>query len=530
MNWRSVSPWGLVIALVGFLLTRVTVTLAVDGSTTEFLFAGIIPLVLGLSLAAFGVILAVGAYDRELVRTTALWSLVGTGTMGVLVVLTVLGSQSDLTAMADLRRQIYLSNFLIGGAVGGTLTGLYAARNRRHRRDLRQQTNRLILLNRLLRDKVINSATAIKGHADVLSERRREQSVEVVGEQADSVIETIENVTYLAETADRSEQSLGSVDVADCLNRQIEAVKTRFPDAEFDCEMPAEKAYVRANAQLAEVFRQLLVNAVEYSDGQSHVDVAVDLAPSHVTVRIADDGPGLPTDQQSLLEAGEIAEFDDPTTGFGLNIVRLLVESFDGRIETTVGDAGTTVSIRLPRQRAQTGGNSATRTITPGVSTPRIALAVGASLIAGVVMGGGMLAAGGDVPIIGALYGAESIVVAAVSHEFHSVVFGLVYASLLSALPVGIGRRLRTQIGVAVGLGLLLWFVAAGVVMPLWLGLLGIDAAVPMVTAASLLGHLLWALSLGTIYYYGNRLLAGATTPNRRHSVLDGVAQRILDE
>ncbi|MXR52147.1 sensor histidine kinase [Halovenus sp. WSH3] len=510
MNWRSLSPWGLVIALLGFVLTRMTVTLAAQESTRQFLFAGIVPLVLGLSLTAFGVILTVGAYDQTLLRRTALWSIAGTGGMAVLVVLTALGTQSDVSTMAEFRQQTYLSNFLIGGAVGGTLTGLYAARNRRHRRDLKRQANRLILLNRLLRDKVINSATAIKGHASVLADGDRTESIDVIDGQTDDIIETVENVKYLSETADRSDRSLGAVDVIDCLDSEIDAVRDLAPEAEITVETPAEDVLVRANAQLAEVFRQLLLNAVEYADENApRVDASVDLAPNHVTVHISDTGPGLPADQRALLERGEIAEFDDPTTGFGLNIVRLLVESFDGQITTTVDSSGTTVSLRLPREGATLGTSSPGATATTaGVAPSRVALAVGASLVAGAVMALAMLVVGGDVPVIGALYGVDNLIVATISHEFHSVVFGLVYAGLLSALPAESSRRLRHQMGIAVGFSLALWLVAAGVVMPLWLRALGLDATVPMLSAPSLLGHLLWGLSLSALYFYGDRWLA----------------------
>lgn len=527
MNWRSVSPWGVVIALIGFVLTRVTVTLAAQESAVQFLFAGIVPLVLGLSLTAFGIILTVGAYDRALLRRTALWALAGTGGMAILVVLTLLGSRPGLSTMAEFRQQTYLSNFLIGGAVGGTLTGLYAARNRRHRQDLQRQANRLVLLNRLLRDKVINSATAIKGHASVLADGEREESLAVIDGQADDIIETVENVKYLSETADRADRSLGAIDVIDYLDEEIETVEAMAPEAEFDWQAPAEEVRVRANAQLAEVFRQLLLNAAEYGGDAARVGVAVDLTPNQVTVRISDNGPGLPADQQALLERGEIAEFDDPTTGFGLNIVRLLVESFDGQIATTVDDSGTEVAIRLPREGATLGGDAVTIT-TPGVASSRVALAVGASLVAGAVMGVGMVAAGGNVPIIGALYGIENVAVAVISHEFHSVVFGLVYAGLLSALPAVSTDQLRSQIRVSIAFGLVLWLFAAGLVMPVWLQLVGIDAAVPMISLPSLLGHLLWALSLSTIYFYGDRWLTEATTSDSG-SLLDWLPGRISD-
>ena len=207
------TTYGLLIGAIGFVLTRFTVTLAATDSTGQFLFAGIVPLVLGLSLTAFGVILAVGAYDAAFVRTTAVWCVLGTVTMLALVVLTLLGSEpAALMDMDAARERTYLSNFLIGGALGGTLTGLYAAQNRRHRTALRQQANRLVLLNRLLRDRVINAATAIKGYTEMLEETP-DHSGEVIDSQADTVIETVENVKYLSETSDRATVAVGGIDL-----------------------------------------------------------------------------------------------------------------------------------------------------------------------------------------------------------------------------------------------------------------------------------------------------------------------------
>ncbi len=527
MNWRSLSASGLLIALIGFFLTRFTVTLAARDSTVQFLFAGVVPLVLGLSLSAFGVILTVGRYDRQLVRTTARWCVIGTGAMGILVVLTFLGSQPDgLMNIDELRAQTYLSNFLIGGAVGGTLTGLYAASNRRHRRDLQQQANRLILLNRLLRDQVINAATAIKGHADVLENQHNQQSVETIGEQAQNVIDIIEDVKYLSNTADKSTLSIGAVDLKACLDEELETIQKHYSDAEYSYSPPDENIDVRANAQLREVFQQLFVNAIEYSDEDTpRVDVHVETTRTEAVVQISDNGPGLPDDQQRLLECGEIAEFDDPTTGFGLNIVRLLVESFEGTIDTDVGETGTTISITLPRvDRAQpTTTASPSSLTTPGVSPSRIVLAVSSALVAGITMGIAMNAAGGEIPVIGALYGVKDPAIAIITHEFHSVVFGLVYAGALSAGPVMYTQSMRDRLLIALGLGVALWLVAAGIIMPLWLQLVGIPESIPMLTLPSLIGHVVWALTLGVLYHYGDRWLAQTGVIDELPRVLDRV-------
>jgi two-component system OmpR family sensor kinase len=506
MGRRTISLSGLVIALVGFGLTRITVTLAAMDSTAQFLFAGIVPLVLGLSLSAFGVILTVGAYDTRLVRAAALWCVVGTVTMAVLALLTLLGSQPEAFTDADeIRRQAYLSNFLIGGAIGGTLTGVYASQNRRHRIDLRQQANRLTLLNRLLRDQVINAATAIKGHADVLENEHNDQSATVIGKQAENVIEIVENVKYLSGTADKSDLTLGEVDLVACVEQELTAIESEYPETTIECSSPDSEVEVRANAQIREVFRHLFENALEYSDAETpRLDVHVEASRNIATVSISDNGPGLPESQQALLERGEIAEFDDPTSGFGLNIVRLLVESFEGEIQTTVTEEGSTIEIELPRTgTGGTAGNPRTLTAS-GVEPSRLVLSIGAALVAGVTMGVSMSAMGGDVPVIGALYGAREPVVAWITHQFHSIVFTLAYAGILSVMPLTYTKGLARRVVIAVVWSLVLWLFAAGILMPAWLQLVGIEVSLPNVTLFSFVGHLVWGLTVGVLYHAGD--------------------------
>jgi len=506
MERYPVSISGLVIALLGFGLTRFTVTLVAVESMGQFLFTGIIPLVMGLSLSAFGVILSVGAYDKRLVRTTAQWCVLGTATMAALALLTVLGTEpSMLTSTETIRDQAYLSTFLIGGAVGGTLTGLYASRSQRQQTDLRQQANRLVVLNRLLRDQVINSALAIKGHADVLETDYNENSVEVVGRQSDEIIDTVENVKYLSETADKTDLTLSEIDLTASLETEAATIRETHPEVTVELDVPDETIEVRANSQLNEVFRQLFENAVEYSESP-RLEIAVQSNHRVVTVRVADNGPGLPDAQRELLESGEIAEFDDPTTGFGLNIVRLLVESFDGSIETRVADEGTTVEIRLPRSN---GGTETTRSLgVTGVETSRLALSVGIGLVSGVTMGLAMSVTGFDVDLIGALYGIDQVGVAMITHQFHSVVFALVYAALLSVLSQSVTGTLRSRVGIGVSIGLSLWVIAAGIVMPIWLRLVGIEAPLPNITLPSLTGHVVWGLTTGVAYHLGDGWLA----------------------
>jgi signal transduction histidine kinase len=497
---RRVNLGGLVVAALGFFLTRFTVTLAVTDEPIRFVLAGLVPLALGLGLAAFGVALAVGDVDPALVRTTAKWCVLGTAAMFGLVVLTLLGETAG--SMAELGRvqsRSSLANFLIGGAVGGTFTGLYAARNRRQRRDLRQQTNRLEVLNRLLRHEILNSVTAIRGYA-TLGEESGGRASEVIGRRSRDIERTIEQVKYLTRTAGESGGTGAAVDLDACLDAAVESVRGSHPEADVALASAKTGFRVRANERVEQVFVHLLENAVVHADRETPTaEVSVTATPTSVRVAVADDGPGLPPEQRRLLEAGDIGSFDDPKAGFGLNVVRLLVESYRGSIETVVDDGGTTVTVVLPRAAGDGTGIRPTPDEPTGVrvSAPRLVVTVGAALLAGAVMGLATEVLGGAVPVIGALYGVQDAAVGWLTHEFHSVVFGFVFAGLLRALPGRVRASLRATVGLGVAWGLVLWAVAGGVVMPVWLNLVGIPAPVPNVAMTPLVTHVVWGVVLG---------------------------------
>lgn len=505
---RDVNYSGLVIAGVGFFLTRFTVTLAIYQDPVRFYTAGIIPLVLGLGLAAFGVALMVSNLDASFVRTTALWCVLGVGTMLVLVVLTLLGSTPNgLPDLATVRSQTYLSNFLIGGGVGGTLTGLYASHNRRQRNELQHQANRLEVLNRLLRHEVLNALTAIRGYAGIDAGG---ESQRVIESKADAIERTIEQVKYLTRSARGPNRQLTAIDAEEYLNDSVETVRKRYPNAKISIsiEKSEQNLSVLANDRLTHVFVHLLENAVVYSgDDKPAVDVRLTETIDRVRIRVTDTGSGLPESQQVLLESGEITRFDNPESGYGLNIVRLLVENYHGSIETDVDQGGTTITLELPRTDATGPGLRSDLTIPMGVrpDVPQILVTLVAALIAGVFYGLASNSLGGSVAGIGIFYGAADPVVGWLTHQFHSIVFAFVFAGIVSFIPARYRNHVPIYGAIGVGWALCLWIVAAGVIAPIWLRLLGLSVPIPNLSTTSLVSHLLWGFSLGVLVAWGDK-------------------------
>ena len=518
------APSGLVVAAVGFALTRFTVTLARYEDPFQFVVGGAVPLVLGLGLAAFGVALVVGEFDRVFVRRVTAWCLAGAAAMLVLVVLTLAANGTSF-AMEPIRSRTYLSNFLIGGSVGGALTGVYAARSAGQRRDLARQASQLEMVNRLLRDEVLNAVTVIRGRAEVLrsvtdegeptgglrasSDRGSDDdSVAAIKRRSDDVESTIRNVKHITRNGDDG-ATLDATPVADCVSAAVGTVRDRYPDARLTTDGVDGDLLVWANPLLEDAVTHLVENAVAYSDAPTpRAEVAVTTTESTVSIAVTDNGPGLPADQRSLIERGEIGDYRDRSTGFGLNIVRLLAHSYDGSVDATVTDSGTTVTLTLRRADTPDRTAPSTRSLSPS----RLGVALVSSLVAGLVMGVSLQLAVGTVPVIGALYGAGNVWVGWITHEFHSVVFGLAYAALVALVPDRYGDGV-TYYGVALAWATILWLVAASLVMPAWLRLVGVPAALPNLRPTLLAGHLLWGGTLAVCYRAGCSFATRWTEP-----------------
>lgn len=503
---RRFNPSGLITALLGFFLTRYTVTFALTDAPVTFVVGGILPLILGLSLSVFGVALAVGSFERWYVRTIVLWTLLGATAIGLLILATVYGGGKSL--FEEIRTVGIFSNVLIGGSVGGALTGLYAAQNKSVQRELLNRQNRLVVLNRLLHDEVMNAVTVIKGTAPLLKEEADSglNSVEAILEKTESIEEAMSSVRDLAEPGPESERR--PVEVARAIEDALQRARERHPEAEFVAQEIPSEVSVYTNHRIVDVLYHLLVNGAEHAGVEApQVTVAVDATEEAVTISVMDEGPGLSDLHREALEEGTTISDGDPTTGLGLYLVRLFVRVFRGSIDTRVTDQGTTISITLERVGHTTSArpSSPARDSVVGVAPAQLASVALLALAAGVVMGGYVHFTTGSIPVIGALYGTESVLVGGLTHEFHSLVFGLIYAAILVVLPDWGENGWGRSVAVAVGWGVALWLVASGIVMPSWLNLVGIETPVPNLSSHSLFAHVIWGLVLGGGYHLSRR-------------------------
>lgn len=484
------KPAGLLVAVIAFVLTRGLLTGGLATGVSESSLAIVVPLAVGLGIVVYGVSLSISTHSRAHARTVAEWYLVGTVGVAGLV---VFGGSEFSMSPTGVAADTAVISAAVGGGAAGLLLGVRTARNCQQTDRLAQQTDQVTLLHRLLRHEVLNGLTAIRGHAGLLVDGDSDgeaRSLTAVEENTDRIERTVEDVGFLVRSVDDTVAALGAVDLGEVLQR----CRDRLPEARERITMDEPPSVlVRGDDHLDTVVGELVTMALDRTDGgRVTVDVVVEETTAALTVATTGEWVSEP-ERDALLEGPP--EYDRPDVGYGVSIIRLLVARYGGAVRLDEGATGTAVTVELLRTSEDLPDGDS-----PGVGATELRYAAVAGVGAGVVMGGLLQLFTGDIAVIGSLYGVRSPVVGWVAHLFHSVLFATLAVAALTRLPLAkYVDRLPGAVAMGAGYGIALWFVAAGVVMSLWLNAIGIPAPLPALDAVSLVAHLVWGASLGAL-------------------------------
>lgn len=349
---RAGAYWAHAVSAAGALLVVLALVRGAPASNPFRILLGIGP---GVVLLAGGVRLARGALDADLRRRVAGWTAVGAV---ALLAVYALFQLEDLASGQAVTVSAFTVRVAAGvGAIGGIGVGVqeaksvYNAREQERERTRREVVERereaLLFLNNVLRHHVLNGMQIIRGNAETLADAddpATRERAETIVERSESVVDLVQNVRSLvratSETLDPEPTDLGAV-LADA----AASVRDAHPDAVIEVERA--DATVLAGPLLTAVFENLLRNGVEHNDGdRPRVTASVSPGPDTATVRVADDGPGIPEERRETLF--EPADHGDQ--GLGLYLVDTLVERYGGSVAVTENDPrGTVVTVELPR-------------------------------------------------------------------------------------------------------------------------------------------------------------------------------------
>lgn len=260
-----------------------------------------------------------------------LWSLVD----GVLrTPLTTLELESRLESLWGLRQQ--------------------AERLHRQQQTLASRGEQLALLNRVLRHDVRNDMNVVTGWVDELYDHVDEPGVPLldnVSAAANHVVDLTRDARELVETIDADEDAaLDPIDLGAVIEAEVARRRETFEDATIELSDVPRGVTVAANELLSSVFRNLINNAVQHNDTDAPtVTVGVTQRDGRVTVRVADDGPGIPDDHKELLFGADTKGMESDGSGMGLYLVERLVDIYGGDVRVEDNEPrGAVLVVDLP--------------------------------------------------------------------------------------------------------------------------------------------------------------------------------------
>lgn len=127
------------------------------------------------------------------------------------------------------------------------------------------------------------------------------------------------------------------------------------PEDAVGIECSPELAVRGPETEVEIVFRNLIDNAVKYSMPEPRVEVTASIDRGRVTVRVTDNGPGIPLAQRNavfrrFVRLGSELERSTPGTGLGLFLVRSLVRQLRGKVTAKgrLTQRGSVFEVELP--------------------------------------------------------------------------------------------------------------------------------------------------------------------------------------
>jgi len=205
----------------------------------------------------------------------------------------------------------------------------------------------------------------IKGYADTLMRRDARWDPDVMQESLSVILEEADRLNQLINNLlDASRLQAGALpfdmeEVAlDALAERVaERFRTQTDIHQIVVDLPADFPVVEGDpGRLEQVLSNLVSNAIKYAPEGGRIEIGGRVEPDNVIVTVADQGVGIPVEEQPLIfqrfyRGTQEEHQGTPGAGLGLYLSKAIVEAHGGRIwvESRPGE-GSTFSFSLPRE------------------------------------------------------------------------------------------------------------------------------------------------------------------------------------
>lgn len=215
----------------------------------------------------------------------------------------------------------------------------------------RIRSQRLTVLNRVLRHNLRNRMSNIMGRAEVIANGENEYA-----DPAESILTSADDLLSLSERARQVEQMLAAAPEAEddlvlaaVVDRILEEYRTDYPDASLSVDIDDSLALTVDRRTLLHVLDNLVENALVHNDAPTPVvTVSARETDDGIRLAVSDNGPGLPENERAAVVRGEENPLEHGS-GLGLWAVKWGVIRLGGELGLRDNEPhGTVVTIDLP--------------------------------------------------------------------------------------------------------------------------------------------------------------------------------------
>lgn len=189
---------------------------------------------------------------------------------------------------------------------------------------------------------------------------RLEWCCEVLARQCGQMTRLVDDLLDISRISQgKIELNRQPVQVADLARHALEASRPMLQARrhEISLQLPSDPVWVKGDAaRLIQVLCNLLNNAAKYTDEGGHVRLEVESSGGEVTLRVSDNGRGVPAEALSHLfdlfyQVGRTLDRSEGGLGIGLSLAKRLVEQHGGSVRAYSAGVGkgSDFVIRLPR-------------------------------------------------------------------------------------------------------------------------------------------------------------------------------------
>lgn len=217
----------------------------------------------------------------------------------------------------------------------------------------------------LITHDVRNPIANIKGLALIMEDMVEDPSVlECIGmidESCDSCLDIITDVSTLLRADDFSlnPTSMETIGVRDFMEEQVQKLKIPLGNKDINVvlDVATEDTMTVSPEFFSHIIQNLISNAIKFSHPKGEIEVSCSHGPDGYSISIRDQGIGFePENSEGLFlrftPLGREGTENEPTSGLGLFLTKMLVEKHKGRITAkSPGDGmGATFTVSLPAQ------------------------------------------------------------------------------------------------------------------------------------------------------------------------------------